>query len=51
MIDVFFVCFDVCFMCFYVYMSQVPEIKLMMIMMMMINQKKNIFCTYNSSYL
>jgi len=30
------VCFAVCFYLFYVYMGQVPEIKLMMMMMMML---------------
>jgi len=33
MICVFFVYFGVCFYVFYVYMGQVPEIKLMMMMM------------------
>jgi len=32
MICVFFVCFGVCLYVFYVYMGQVPEIKLMMMM-------------------
>jgi len=32
MICVFFMCFAVCFYVFYVYMGQVPKIKLMMMM-------------------
>ena len=31
-----FVCFTVCFYVFYVYMGQVPKIKLMLMMMLMI---------------
>ena len=46
------VCFAVCFCVFYVYMGQVPEIKLMMMMMMMIGpiRSRKLTSLYNLAY-